>query len=115
MKRWWIAVFVAGVSFTAPVFAHDDDDRTAWSAGRALRSGTPDRDYEGWDGTRDGRRGHRKGRREQARHAEIRHYYVARARAKHELYHRARARAYAEEARESAARARAHATQARRW
>lgn len=115
MKRWWIAVFVAGISFSAPVFAHDDDDdRTAWSAGRALRSGGHDRDHDR-DRDRDGRHVQRESRREQARRAEIRHYYVARARAKHELYHRARARAYAEEARESAARARAHAAQAHRW
>lgn len=116
MKSWWIAVFVAGVSFTAPVFAHDyDDDRTAWSAGRAIRAGNPDRDRDDWDGPRDARREHRESRREEARRAEVRRYYAARAHAKHDMYHRARARAYAEEARESAARARAHAARAHRW
>jgi hypothetical protein len=112
MKRWWIAVFVAGVSFTAPVFAHDyDDDRTAWSAGRAIRAGNSDRDHDRWDGSRDARRTHR----EEARRAEVRRYYAARAHAKHDKYHRARARAYAEDARESAARARSHAARAHRW
>lgn len=116
MKPWWIAVFVAGLSFTAPVLAHDDhDDRTDWRAARALRGGNPDLDYNGWVGQRDMRRMHREARREGARRDGLRRHFAVRARAKHHMYHRARARAYAEEAREAAARARAHAARAYHW
>jgi hypothetical protein len=114
MKRWWIAVFVAGLSITAPAFAHDHDDRAAGGgdrrADRAPSGGYAELDHHGRDDRHDDRRTYRELRRDQARR-----YFEARARAKHRMYHQARARAHAAEARYEAGRAYAEGARARRW
>jgi hypothetical protein len=102
-KSWWIAVFVAGLSATAPVLAHDTD----WRAAGALRGGNPDLDDNGWVGPHDRGRMRREAAREEWRREEARRHFAARARAKHRAYHRARAYEAAAEARHEAARAHA--------
>jgi hypothetical protein len=89
MKPWWIAAFVAGLSFSAPVLAHDDHDE------RAQRGGYPDHDRSGWQRRTQHEHRHEHGRREQGRREQIRRHFAARAHAKHHMYHRAQARARA--------------------
>lgn len=109
MKRWWMAVMAAaGLSFAAPVFAHDyPAQRTDWRAAGAIRGGNPDLDSNGWVGPHDRGRMRREAQREAFRRAEIRRHFAEHERAKHRTYHRARAHGYAAAARTEAARAHA--------
>jgi hypothetical protein len=110
MKPWWMAMFLAGLSLTAPVLARADyHDGVDWQAARALRGGNPDLDHNGFVGPVDRARMRHEAKREAVRH----HYAVKRAR--HYVYHEARAAQYAAVARHAAAHARAEDARAHAW
>lgn len=102
MKRWWITMFVAGLSLTAPVLAQADyHDGVDVRAAHALRGGNPDLDHNGVVGPVDRAR-----MREEAKREAIRRHYAAK-RVRHHVYHEARAAQYDAVSRHAAARARA--------
>ena len=106
MNRW-IAMFVAGLSLTAPVLAQADYHAGAdFRAAHALRGGNPDLDHNGVVGPVDRARIHEEAKRE----AVTRHYAAKRVR--HHMYHEARAAKYDAVARHAAARARAEEARA---
>ena len=109
MKRWWIAMFVAGLSLTGPVLAHADYYGNDTRAAHALRGGNPDLDHNGVVGPVDRAR-----MREEAKREAIRRHYVAK-RVRHHMYHEARAAKYDAAARHAAARARAEEARSYAW
>lgn len=110
MKRWFVTMFVAGLSFTAPILAHADyHDGVDWRAAHAIRGGNPDLDHNGVVGPIDRARV-----REEAKREAVRRHYAAK-RVRHHVYHEARAAKYEAKAHRAAARARAEEARAYAW